>query len=455
MSGDFEQVPPHDIMAEQCALGGMLLSAEALADVAEVIQPDAHYRPAHRIVHEAILDLQGRGQPVDAVTVADYLQATEQLGKIGGATYLHTLIAAVPTAANAGYYARIVAKYATLRELGYAGTTIAQLGNAVDVDADEINQRIEAAYRALDEAVGRDAAPKARSVADLINPAVDRIEEGPDVTRGVTTGWRDLDDLILGFRPGEVVIIGARPAVGKSVVMLNMAAHAALKLKLPTLVASLEMSEQECVERIIAAEGGISLHSIRAGKLDDGDWGRIAKAHNRISDCPQLMINTDPYMSVQGIRSELRSMRRAGTPAGLVVVDYLQLMTSGGKTESRQQEVSEISRGIKLLAKEFDVPVIVGSQLNRGPEMRSDHKPLMADLRESGSVEQDSSIVILLFREDAYDRESPRAGEIDLIVTKNRQGPQATITMAFQGHYARCADMCKPWTPSAAIRGAA
>jgi replicative DNA helicase len=456
MSEDFDRTPPHDIAAEQCVLGGMLLSKDAQAEVAEVIGCEDHYRPAHQIIHEAILALQGRSQPADAITVADYLQQTGQIGAVGGAPYLHTLIASVPSTANAAYYARIVRKHADLRGLTRAGDTIGQLGYEPGIDLDEMPKRIEAAYRALDDSVGRGALSRPRSIADLIGPALDVIEKGPSATRGVTTGWRDLDDLILGFRAGEMVVVAARPAVGKSVVMSNMAAHAALRLGIPVLFASLEMSEQECTERILAAESSVSLHSIRGGAtLDDADWDRIAKAHEKLAACPRLIVNTDPYMSVQGIRSELRSMRRAGTPAGLVVVDYLQLMTSGGKAESRQTEVSEISRGIKLLAKEYEVPVIVGSQLNRGPEMRSDHLPMLADLRESGSVEQDSSVVIMLYRQDVYEQESPRAGEIDLIVRKNRQGPQATITMAFQGHYARCVDMCKPWTPMSVLGTAA
>ena len=449
---DFDRTPPHDVAAEQCALGGMLLSKDALAEVAETIRPGDYYRPAHQIIHEAILELQGRGEPVDAITVADYLQAAGSIGKVGGAPYLHTLIASVPTAANAGYYARIVAKYAAQRGLIEAGTRIAQFGQA-DADADEIPQRIEAAYRTLDDATGHDSSPQSRSIADLIIPALARIEEGPAVTRGVMTGWADMDALLLGLQPGEMVTVGARPAMGKSTVMLNVAAHAALRAGIPVLVASLEMSEQECTERILSAESGVSLHAIRSANLDSADWDRLAKAYERLAACPHLMLNTDGYMSVQGIRSELRAMRRAGTPAGLVVIDYLQLMTTGGRPESRQNEVSEISRGIKLLAKEFDVPVLVGSQLNRGPETRQDHRPLMSDLRESGSVEQDSSIVILLLREDVYEPESPRAGEIDLIVAKNRQGPQATMTLVFQGHYARCVDMCKPWTPSASAIG--
>lgn len=455
MSDDFERVPPHDLAAEQCVLGGMLLSKDALADVTETIRSLDHSLPAHQIIHEAILELHDRGEPADWVAVTDHLQASRQLGKVGGAPYIHDLIAAVPTAANAGYYARIVAKYAALRRLIEAGTRIAQLGWSADVELDEMPQRTEAAYRALDGASGRSASVQARAIADLIGPALDKIEQGPDAARGVMTGWKDLDDLLLGLRAGEMVTVGARPAVGKSVVMLNWAAHAALRLGIPVLVASLEMSEQECIERLVASEASVSLHSIRAAALEESDWGRIARAHQKIIECPHLMINADPYLSLQGIRSDLRAMRRAGTPAGLVVIDYLQLMTSGGKAESRQAEVSEISRGIKLLAKEFGVPVVVGSQLNRGPEMRSDHMPLLADLRESGSVEQDSSIVILLYREDAYQPESPRAGEIDLLVRKNRQGPQATITLTFQGHYARCMDMYRPWTPSASLGSAA
>jgi len=452
VSEDFDRMPPHDRAAEQCVLGGMLLSAEALADVTEVLDPGDHFVPAHQVIHEAILRVRNRNEPVDAITVGDELTRRGELVKVGGGPYLHTLIASVPTAANAGYYARIVREHAVAWRVAEAGQTIEQIGYTADLDAAE---RAEQAYRVLDEATGKAVPPKARSIADLIVPALERIEKGPGAARGVATGWSDLDELLLGLQPGEMVTVGARPGMGKSTVMLNVAAHAALRLDTPVFVASLEMSEQECTERILSAESGVSLHSIRAANLDDGDWGRLAKAYERLEGCSHLLLNTDGYLSVQGIRSELRTMRRAGTPAGLVVIDYLQLMTGGGKPESRQAEVSEISRGIKLLAKEFDVPVLVGSQLNRGPEMRQDHRPLLADLRESGSVEQDSSIVILLFREDNYEPESPRAGEIDFIVAKNRQGPQATMTLAFQGHYARCMDMYKPWSASAAAGEAA
>jgi replicative DNA helicase len=232
--------------------------------------------------------------------------------------------------------------------------------------------------------------------------------------------------------------------MGKSVVMLNVAVHAAVHLGLPVLVATLEMTAEECVERILAYKADVSLRKIRTHMLDERDWSHLAKAHTRLTGCGNLLINDDPYMSVQGIRSDLRAMRRAGSPAALVVVDYLGLVKGDGKAANREREISEFSRGLKLLAKEFKVPVIVGSQLNRGPELRADHRPLPADLRDSGSVEQDSDIVILLYRDDVYESESARAGEIDFIVAKNRQGALGTVTLAFRGDFAMCAEMYRP-----------
>jgi replicative DNA helicase len=310
----------------------------------------------------------------------------------------------------------------------------------------DLADRIDAAYKVLDEASGAVAPTGAKSMADLIGPALEVIEKGPEGGRGVPSGWADLDALIPGFRPGELVTVGGRPGMGKSVVLLNIAVHAGAALGLPVLVCTLEMSSQECIERILAYQASVSLRKIRDGSLDDSEWERITGAYSGLSACGNLMVNDDPYQGLNSIRSDLRAMRRAGRPAQLVVVDYLGLVRGNGKTESREREVSEFSRGLKLLAKEFGVPILVGSQLNRGPEMRTDHKPLPADLRDSGSVEQDSDIVILLYREDAYEKESPRAGEIDLIVAKNRQGPQGTVTLAFRGHYSMCADMYRPDT---------
>lgn len=452
MSDEPERMPPHNVKAEQCVLGAMLLSKAAIADVDEVLEAGDYFRPAHRIIHEAIMRLDSRGEPADTIAVAAELTRTEQIGKTGGAVYLHTLIASVPTAANAGYYARLVHEDAVAARMAAAGVTIEQIGHAPDLDAAE---RAERAYRVLDEATGTAVAPKARSIADLIDPAIAAIEDGKAAEGAIRTGWADLDELIPGFRPGQLVTIGARPGMGKSIVLVNVAVQAALEAGLPVLACTLEMSEQEYIERILAAEGEVDLKRIRENALTDDDWSRIAKARDRLVNCPHLMINDDPYLTLQGIRSDLRTMRRSGNPAALVTVDYLQLMTANGKPESRQTEVSGLSRGLKLLAKEFAVPILIGSQLNRGPEMRPGHRPLPADLRDSGSVEQDSDIVILLYRDEVYEQDSAHAGEVDLIVAKHRQGEMRTITLAFRGHYAKVSDMYRPWTPTAALGSAA
>jgi len=433
---------PADIGAEQAALGAMMLSADALAECLEILRAGYFTRPAHQQIFAAIQAISDRGKPADAITVKAELEHRGVLPKTGGADYLHDLIATVPTAANGGWYAQRVRECAIRWKLAEAGERIRQAALAGGADLAEL---VDAAYRIIDEAAGTVAPGGARSIADLVGPVLDALEKGPDQVHAVTSGWSDLDGLVPGFRPGEMVTVGGRPGMGKSVVMLNIAVRAGVTFNKPILVCTLEMSAEECIERILAFDGSVDLRKIRARLLDETDWDRLAGSYSRLTAAGNLMIDDDPYMSVQTIRSDLRAMARAGHPAELVVVDYLGLMgKQKGKAESREREVSEFSRGLKLLAKEFKVPILVGSQLNRGPEMRSDHRPLPADLRDSGSVEQDSDIVILLYREDVYEQESARAGEIDLIVAKNRQGPLGTATLAFRGHYAMCGEMWRP-----------
>lgn len=432
---------PRDIQAEQAALGSMMLSADAAATCLEILRPDYFTRPAHQEIFAAIGALTDRGEPADPITVKAELERRGTLPKTGRAEYLHTLIACVPSTASAGWYAQKVRECAIRWKLAEAGESIRQAALAGGGD---LAERVDAAYRILDEAAGTVAPGGARSIADLVGPVLDALEKGPDQVQSVRSGWSDLDELVPGFRPGEMITVGGRPGMGKSVVMLNIAVRAGVTFGRPVLVCTLEMSAEECVERILSFDGGVDLRRIRARLLDDRDWDRLAGSHSRLTAAGDLMIDDDPYMSVQTIRSDLRAMTRAGRPAELVVVDYLGLMGKRGRSESREREVSEISRGLKLLAKEFKVPILVGSQLNRGPEMRSDHRPLPADLRDSGSVEQDSDVVILLYREDAYEQETARAGEIDLIVAKNRQGPLGTATLAFRGHYAMCGEMYRP-----------
>ena len=432
-------MPPHDVAAEQCVLGGMLLSKDAISDVLEVIRPTDHYRPAHQLVHEAILDLYARGEPADPITVSNELSRRGELTRIGGAPYLHTLIASVPTAANAGYYARIVRERAILRRLVEAGTRIVQFGYAGDGDADELVDRAQAeVYAITDRRIAEDYHP----LAEIMPQALEEIEaigaHGGGLS-GVPTGFSDLDALTNGLHSGQMVVIAARPAVGKSALALDFARSAAIKNNMPTVVFSLEMGRNEITMRLLSAEARVPMHVMRTGQMSDDDWGRLAKRMSEVADAP-LFIDDSPNMSLMEIRAKCRRLKQRHD-LKLVIIDYLQLMSTPGKVESRQQEVSAMSRSLKLLAKELEVPVIALSQLNRGPEQRQDKKPMLSDLRESGSIEQDADVVILLHREDAYERESPRAGEADLIVAKHRNGPTATVTVAFQGHYSRFVDM--------------
>ena len=437
--GDFERTPPHDLAAEQCVLGGMLMSKDAISDVMEVIRPADHYRPAHQVVHEAILELYGRGEPADPVTVSDLLAKRGELARVGGGAYLHTLIASVPTAANAGYYARIVRERAILRRLVEVGTRIVQLGYAGDGDADELVDRAQAEIYGVTE---RRATEDFLPLSEIMPGALDEIEaigSRGGVMTGVPTGFVDLDTLTNGLHPGQMVVIAARPAIGKSTLALDLARAAAIKHRLATVMFSLEMSRNEITMRLLSAEARVPLQAMRTGQLGEDDWTRLARRMSEVVDAP-LFIDDSPNMSMMEIRAKCRRLKQRHD-LRMVIVNYLQLMTSPRRVENRQQEVSEMSRSLKLLAKEVDVPVVAISQLNRGPEQRTDKRPLLSDLRESGSIEQDSDVVILLHREDAYERESPRAGEADLIVAKHRNGPTTTVTVAFQGHYSRFVDM--------------
>jgi len=752
---EFERTPPHDLAAEQCVLGGMMLSKDAISDVLEVIKPHDYYRPAHQIVHEVILDLYSRGEPADAVTVAAELTKHGDIGRMGGAPYLHTLIASVPTAANAGYYARIVRERAILRRLVEVGTRIVQLGYTGDGDADELVDRAETEiYGVTDRRISEDYLP----LAEIMPGALDEIEaigSRNGTLSGVPTGFADLDALTNGLHPGQMVVIAARPAIGKALALetplptptgwttmgrvqvgdrllgsdgrpvrvtaatpvmadrpcyevvfddgsrivadaehqwvttttadrklafalsgrapgrdaqtcytpvavrttreiadslgrgngagldhavplaqpldlpeaaldippyilgcwlaedagtrrvrathferwnfggldsrripiqylrasrnqrlallagllhtsgtttaggavqftcgslllaggvrelivglgyrcdtsrrkvrgrtrgasaaysvrfvanddfhrriagraandrrrpsrsklqsqrsivavrmvpsvpvrcvqvdapdslylasrsmipthnstlaLDIARSASVRHGLTSVLFSLEMSRNEITMRLLSAEARVPLNAMRTGQLGEDDWTRLARRMSEVVDAP-LFIDDSPNMSMVEIRSKCRRLKQRNE-LRLVIVDYLQLMSSPKRVENRQQEVSELSRSLKLLAKELNVPVVALAQLNRGPELRTDKRPLLADLRESGSIEQDSDVVVLLHREDAYERESPRAGEADLIVAKHRNGPTATVTVAFQGHYSRFVDM--------------
>lgn len=434
-----ERTPPHDMAAEQSTLGGMLLSKDAVADVIETLRGADFYIPKHEIIFEAILSLYSHGEPTDVIAVTDELIKTGDLQRAGGADYLHTLTSIVPTAANAGYYASIVAERALLRRLVEAGTRIVQMGYSGQGEAVELVNNAQAEIYSVNSAQeSEDFVP----LTVAVDAAVDEIEaaRGRDgQMTGIPTGFSGLDQLTNGLHPGQMIVVAARPAMGKSTLALDFARAAAIKHEMPTIVFSLEMGRSEIAMRLMSAEAAVPLQNMRKGTLDSRDWTTIASTRGRINDAP-LYIDDSPNMTLVEIRAKCRRLKqRVGLK--MVIIDYLQLMTSGKRVESRQQEVSEFSRALKLLAKELQVPVIALSQLNRGPEQRADKKPALSDLRESGSIEQDADMVILLHREAAYERDSPRAGEADLIVAKHRNGPTDTVVVAFQGHFSRFTDM--------------
>ena len=434
-----DRTPPQDMDAEQCVLGAMLMSKDAIADVVEVIRGVDFYRPAHEQVYDAIVDLYGRGEPADAITVSAELGKRGELVRVGGAPYLHTLLSSVPVAANAGYYAEIVREKAILRRLVNASIRIGQISYAGEGDVDGIVDRAQAeVYAVTDRSASEDYKP----LSELMQPTLDEMEaissRGGNLG-GVPTGFAELDDLTNGLHPGQMVIVAARPGMGKSTLALDLARSASIKHGLTSVIFSLEMSQIEITMRLLSAEASIPLSHIRGGRMSDDDWSRVATKMGQVSEAP-MYIDDSPNLTMMEIRAKARRLKQR-QDLKLVVIDYIQLMTSGKKVESRQLEVSEFSRQLKLLAKELEVPVVALSQLNRGPEQRTDKKPMLSDLRESGSLEQDADMVILLNRPDIHDKESERAGEADIDLAKHRNGPTKTLTVAFQGHYSRFTDM--------------
>ncbi|MEX1080100.1 MAG: replicative DNA helicase [Homoserinimonas sp.] len=434
-----DRTPPHDLLAEQSAIGGMMLSKDATADVIESVRAIDFYIPKHEIIFDAILSLYSHGEPTDVIAVTDELTKTGDLTRAGGAEYLHTLTGLVPTAANAGYYASIVAEKAVLRRLVEAGTRIVQMGYASEGEVvDLVNNAQAEIYGVTGGVEAEDFIP----LTVAVTTAIDEIEaaKGRDGSMtGVPTGFAELDELTNGLHPGQLIIIAARPALGKSTLALDFARAASIKHDMPSIFFSLEMGRSEIAMRLLSAEAAVPLQSMRKGTVDTRDWTTIASTRGRINDAP-LYIDDSPNMTLVEIRAKCRRLKQK-VGLKMVIIDYLQLMTSGKRVESRQQEVSEFSRALKLLAKELQVPVIALSQLNRGPEQRQDKMPALSDLRESGSLEQDADMVVLLHRESAYEKENPRAGEADLIVAKHRNGPTRTVTVAFQGHFSRFTDM--------------
>ena len=387
-SPELERTPPQDLIAEQSVLGGMLLSKDAISDVVEILKERDFYRPAHELIFDAILDLYGRGEPADAITVSAELTKRGELARAGGAPYLHTLINSVPTAANAGYYAKIVRERAIARRLVEAGTKIVQLGYATE---GEIDDAVDQAQAEVFQVTERRASEDYVILNQLLAETFDEMERiakgvGPE---GVLSGFRELDKLTNGFHPSNMIVIAARPAVGKSTLALDIVRNAAIHEKKTAVIFSLEMSRSEITMRMLSAEARVALNNIRSGVLSDDEWARLARRMGEISDAP-LFIDDSPNLSMMEIRAKARRLKQRHD-LKLIVIDYLQLMSSASASgENRATEISEISRSLKGLAKELQCPVIALSQLNRSLEQRPNKRPVMSDLRESGAIEQDA-----------------------------------------------------------------
>lgn len=437
------QIPPHNLQAEESLLGAMLLTSTAIADSSEICQPADFYKPAHRLIFEAILQLYRNNEPVDPVTVADELSRQGQIDAIGGPATLLSLQANTPATSNAPRYARIVEEHALLRRVIEKCHDIA--GKASDRPED-VDDFLEIAEQAVYELRDRRLPDSLRSVDAIVGDYLAKLSEplaDDNPITGTPTGYADYDELVLGWQPGTLNTIGARPAMGKTGYLLGAAVHAATHTRRPVVFFSLEMSEKEITQRMLSMLSGVSSERLRRpSQLTDEDWRRLAQAEGQLKGLP-FIVDENPEPSAMEIRAKCRRIKAQHGDLALVAVDYLQLMKSPPGAERRDLEVGENSRGLKILARELEVPVVAACQVNRGCELRVNKRPILADLRESGSIESDSDTVTFLYRDEVYDPQSEDRGVAEVILAKHRNGPIGTVKMAFIGNRTQFANMAR------------
>ncbi|NLY74124.1 MAG: replicative DNA helicase [Firmicutes bacterium] len=430
-----ERIPPQNLDAEQSTLGSMLLEKEAIYKGAELLRPEDFYREAHRVIFEVVVHLANKGEPVDIITVSEELKQRGLLDKVGGPAYLTQLANFVPTAANVEYYANIVAEKSLLRSIISVATNIVKMGYEGAEEVDVILDRAEKEIFEISQKRNTKGFVSLRSILVETFERIEKLYESKGGVTGLPTGYPDLDRITAGFQPSDLIILAARPSMGKTTFALNLASYAAVELKIPAIIFSLEMSKEQLALKLLCSEAGVDNQRIRTGALRDDDWPRLSHALGRLSDAT-LFIDDSPGISAIEIRAKARRIK-AEHGLGLVIIDYLQLMQSRSRSENRQQEVSEISRSLKALARELDVPVVALSQLSRAVEQRADKRPGLADLRESGSLEQDADIVAFLYREDYYNPETDRKNITELIIAKQRNGPVGSVDFYFQKEFSK------------------
>ncbi len=434
-----DHLPPHNLEAEQSVLGSLMIDRDAIIRIASYVRPGDFYRSAHGVIYESILSLYNRREPTDLITLVDELSRNNKLDEAGGEAYLAELIASVPTSVHVEYYGRIVERTATLRRLIEAGTEIVRIGydRSADVETalDAAEQQIFAVAQGRSV---RDFTP-IRDVLESYFDRLDTLQQQRGSVVGVPTGFQDLDKLTGGLQKSDLIIIAARPAVGKSALGLGLAYNAAVRHGKSVGMFILEMSNEQIVQRLLSMETGIDSHRMRLGQIDDSEWGRVVQAFGRLSEAP-IFLDDSSSSNIMDIRSKSRRLH-AEHGLDLLIVDYLQLLTSNRRTDNRVQEISDISRSLKGLARELDVPVIALAQLSRAVESRQSHTPMLSDLRESGSIEQDADIVMFIYREELYDPDTERKNIADLIVAKHRNGPTGTVHLRFSNKNARFDDL--------------
>ncbi|WP_425059406.1 Replicative DNA helicase [Sporomusa carbonis] len=439
-----DRVPPQNVEAEQSVLGAMMIEREAISKVSELLRPEDFYREAHRLIYSAMLELFNKNDAVDLVTVVEVLRRNEKLEPAGGIAYVSALANSVPTAANVMYHARIVEEKALLRQLINTATHVATMGYEAN---EEVAVIMDKAEKMILEVSNRKAGQEFASIKNIIFDVFDKVSELYASKGGITglpTGFKDLDKLTSGLQPSDLILIAARPSMGKTAFVLNIAQHVAIKEKQAVAFFSLEMSKEQLVQRMLCAEAPIDAQRLRIGELENNDWDKLVRAADRLAAAP-IFIDDTAGITVMEMRSKARRLK-IEHDLKLIIIDYLQLMqggSGGSRSENRQQEISEISRSLKALARELKVPVIALSQLSRSVESRQLKKPMLSDLRESGSLEQDADIVAFLYREDYYEPETERKNITDVIVAKHRNGPVDTVQLFFHKQFTKFSDLSK------------
>lgn len=435
------KLPPQHIEAEQSVLGGILIENEAVNRVTEILDADDFYRDAHRKIYNALLNLSERDEPADLITLTNELRKSDQLDSIGGASYLASLIDSVPTAANIEYYARIVKEKAILRKLIQTSTEIITQGYE---DRGDVEGFLDEAERAIFEISEKRVRPSFYSMREIVKESfatIEKLFKKKEAVTGVPSGFKELDRMTAGFQPSDLIIIAGRPSMGKTAFCLDVAEYAAIGNKIPVAIFSLEMSKEQLVIRMLCSQANVEGTRLRTGYLSESDWPKLTIAAGNLSDAP-IYIDDTAALSALELRAKARRLK-SEHGLGMVIVDYLQLMKGRARVESRQQEISEISRSLKALAKEINIPVIAVSQLSRKTEERTGNRPQLSDLRESGAIEQDADLILFIYRDEVYNRdpENPNRGKAEVIIGKQRNGPIGKIDLAFLDKFTTFKDL--------------